>query len=349
MSSLSEELFPIGFNEFDMMIEGIRLLYKSENGMNYVVCVNDSDVSGIRDIEAVEGLKQNIAETLSHTSITTYEYLTIIIADDSASVRAIVTTISNCWLIDRTNRQLIIYENQPEDFANIKHIIEECVYGREQKAGKKAEIPKPKASDIFNFTNLLIVVNFIVYACTVMGAKGNVSIILYKSGALRPRNVIYGGEIYRMFTSMFLHVDASHILNNMLCLFVFGRILEKEWGKIKLLAVYLLGGLGGSLLYCASYRITGTDSMAVGASGSVYALFGAMIVLTVMLPELRKQVNGTTLLIVVFISLFQEIIFGQNIAIEGHVGGFITGAILAFFIQNIDNLIKENKEQNYIR
>ena len=59
--------------------------------------------------------------------------------------------------------------------------------------------------------------------------------------------ILENGEIYRLFTCMFLHFGIYHIANNMLVLFVLGQRLEPVVGKIKFILIYLLGGLGGNI------------------------------------------------------------------------------------------------------
>jgi membrane associated rhomboid family serine protease len=83
---------------------------------------------------------------------------------------------------------------------------------------------------------------------------------------------------WTLITYMFTHKDIWHILFNMLWLYWFGRIFLEYLDERKLVAVYLLGGISGALVYILSFNIfpafTGVvaDSVAIGASASVMAI-----------------------------------------------------------------------------
>jgi membrane associated rhomboid family serine protease len=76
-------------------------------------------------------------------------------------------------------------------------------------------------------------------------------------------------------TSLFLHSDVMHLLGNMVFLFLFGFALEIAIGRATFLVLYLVSGLGGTLLYWAS--VMGTDHGLLGASGAVSGLMGMYI------------------------------------------------------------------------
>lgn len=80
------------------------------------------------------------------------------------------------------------------------------------------------------------------------------------------------GQYYRLFTGIFLHANLLHLLFNMYALYVIGMQLESFLGKGKYLAVYLLSGLGGSML-----SIFFSNSYSVGASGAIFGLMGSLL------------------------------------------------------------------------
>ena len=71
---------------------------------------------------------------------------------------------------------------------------------------------------------------------------------MIECGAAYPPLILENGEIYRLFTCMFLHFGIEHLLNNMLVLFVLGSRLEQAIGKIKFLLIYLIGGVLGNVI-----------------------------------------------------------------------------------------------------
>src|SRR5215469_7143429 len=82
-----------------------------------------------------------------------------------------------------------------------------------------------------------------------------------------PTEILACKQYYRLFTSAFLHADPYHLLNNMVTLFLFGRILEDAVGPAEFLVIYFAAIVGGSLLSLWLHRHH--DYRAHGASGGV--------------------------------------------------------------------------------
>lgn len=139
------------------------------------------------------------------------------------------------------------------------------------------------------------------------------------------------GEIWRWFTSLFLHASASHLFFNMLGLYFFGKILENEVEKQWYLAVFFVGGLIGSFAFMFT-----SGNPVVGASGSVFALMGAAMLLNpvkrvhfYIFPLPLAFVAIMFLLATTIVVYFQPELGG--VAHIAHFGGLITGAMFALF------------------
>jgi membrane associated rhomboid family serine protease len=134
------------------------------------------------------------------------------------------------------------------------------------------------------------------------------------------------GQWYRLFTSMFLHqpprggsFGITHILFNMWALWAVGPALEQVLGRSRFLALYLLSGLGGSvLLYWVEPNVG-----AVGASGAIFGLFGAFFIIG---RRLGGQVGPIVFLLVLNLVITFAV---PSISWEGHIGGLVTGGLLA--------------------
>jgi len=134
---------------------------------------------------------------------------------------------------------------------------------------------------------------------------------------------IANGGYYRMVTAMFLHYGFIHLLFNMVVLWMLGRILERDLGPARFLAVYLLSGLAGSVaVYLFSPAV-----WTAGASGAVYGLFGLLILVN---RKLRRDNRGIYVLL--GLNLVLTIYAGFSLAghVGGLVGGLICGAIVTF-------------------
>ncbi|MFC6883588.1 MULTISPECIES: rhomboid family intramembrane serine protease [Actinomadura] len=132
------------------------------------------------------------------------------------------------------------------------------------------------------------------------------------------------GEWYRLFTAMFLHqrggtFGITHILFNMWALWAVGPALEQVLGRWRYLALYVLSGLGGSVLL---YLVEPTGQ-AVGASGAIFGLFGAFFVIG---RRLGGQVGPIVFLLLINLVITFSV---PGISWQGHIGGLVTGAVLA--------------------
>lgn len=133
------------------------------------------------------------------------------------------------------------------------------------------------------------------------------------------------GQWYRLVTSMFMHYGAMHILFNMWALYVVGPPLEAWFGRLRFSVLYLLAGLGGSVLV---YLISPLNSATAGASGAIFGLFGAIFVVS---RRLKLDVRGVMAIIVInLVFTFVAPALGSGpISWQGHIGGLVTGAAVA--------------------
>jgi membrane associated rhomboid family serine protease len=170
----------------------------------------------------------------------------------------------------------------------------------------------------------LIAVNVIVF---VLGrAFGDLGDQFFREGAMQ--NILVGefGEWYRGITSMFLHADILHILFNMYALWLFGPVLERRFGSVPFATLYLASGLGGSALF---YLVGDPRSSAVGASGAIFGLFGALLAASYRqrhTPAGRAVFSQLGVLLALNLALP---LFVPRIAWEAHVGGLVVGILVA--------------------
>jgi membrane associated rhomboid family serine protease len=131
---------------------------------------------------------------------------------------------------------------------------------------------------------------------------------------------VAAGQWYRLLTCGFLHVSVLHILFNMWALWVVGPPLEGVFGRVRFTAVYFVSLLCGS---AASYLFGDPRVPALGASGAIFGLFGALFVVA---RRMRWNAGGIVALIVVNLLLP---FFMPSIDWHAHVGGLVGGAAAA--------------------
>jgi membrane associated rhomboid family serine protease len=170
----------------------------------------------------------------------------------------------------------------------------------------------------------LIALNVLVYLVTVYQGAG----ISQPGGEVFNRGALVGAQIYaqdewyRIVTAMFLHASLLHIALNMLVLYWVGTIVERALGTWRFLLIYFVSGIAGSagaLLFSGPFAVT------VGASGAIYGIFGALLIL-----EYRAtgSFTGPALTLIVLNLALSFVI--PNISWGGHVGGLVGGTLATF-------------------
>lgn len=145
--------------------------------------------------------------------------------------------------------------------------------------------------------------------------------LLLNSTAFSPS--VMAARPWTLVTSLFVHsINISHIACNMVALWVVGSVMERALGHWRFLALYLLCGLGGDLGLIAWGWMLSPEwySYAIGASGAIFGLFGALLVAY---RRLGVDIRGMVVLMAVN---FLLPLFLPNIAWQAHLGGFIVGA-----------------------
>jgi membrane associated rhomboid family serine protease len=168
-------------------------------------------------------------------------------------------------------------------------------------------------------TKALIGINVGVYLAELIQGGGvyGVHSTIYEKGVLWAPFVAQG-DWWRLLTAAFLHYGPFHLLLNMLGLFWFGSLLEQRIGAGRFLLLYLVSGLAGS----AGALVVSPNSPTVGASGAIFGILGAGLVL----EQQRDYVFGGSALGVIVANLVLTFAWSGNISVGGHIGGLIGGA-----------------------
>lgn len=193
-----------------------------------------------------------------------------------------------------------------------------------------------------NVLNLIIIgVNILVFLLvTLTGGTDSMENMIRWGAAYTP--LIQQGETYRLFTSMFLHFGIDHLLSNMVLLLFVGDYLEKTAGKLTYFAVYMLGGLAGNL--CSYWYETsqGQAVVAAGASGAIFAVLGAIVILMLLnrghLEDLTLPRLGLMIVLTLVVG-FQS----ANVDNYAHIGGFIGGMAVMLFLSPFYLMRRKNK------
>ncbi len=168
---------------------------------------------------------------------------------------------------------------------------------------------------------VIIIVNFLMFIITSISSSVALNLGLIPAYLWeRPWTIL---------TNMFVHASFGHIFGNMITLFFFGTYLAGLIGDKKFLIVYFGGGILGNILYILlGYPF----SIAIGASGAVYAVAGALVVLR---PTVRVLLwffvpMPLWVLVLVFFVIFS---FIPGVAWQAHLGGLALGLVAGYLFR----------------
>lgn len=233
-----------------------------------------------------------------------------------------------CWLYNTSYEQLEVHEGQPPMFYNVRALFSQpYVYGNAPVSKPKPQ-PIRRIHPVFNFTNLLILINVAIHIILCIKGDTTDSEFMIENGAIYIEK-LQEGELYRIFTSMFMHFDWIHIAGNMFALFMAGRNLENMVGKVKFPILYLVGGIGAGAVAVLYYAITEQNIVCVGASGAVYAVVGALLWAIIINKERRRYIVLWQVIVGLVLTLGSGFAAEEGVSVSAHLGGFISGFLLS--------------------
>lgn len=147
--------------------------------------------------------------------------------------------------------------------------------------------------------------------------------------------VINHYELWRLITAMFLHGDILHIFSNMFGLLLFGAFLETYFSKRSYLLLYFISGLIGNTF---SLMLLPLDTISLGASGCVFGLIGAAVIIIIMHKDKSLLFLG-----VVYVLLFIISSFSPGINYFAHIFGLLGGLFIGYVLRKK----KQVKEYQY--
>lgn len=177
------------------------------------------------------------------------------------------------------------------------------------------------------FTYIFMIIQIAVFLWLEMNGGSTNTSTLIKYGA-KVNELIYQGQWWRFITPVFLHIGYLHLIMNTLALYYLGVAVERIFGNVRFLFIYLFAGVTG---FIASFLFS--TNLSAGASGAIFGCFGALLYFCVIYPKLFFRTMGANLFVVLALNL----VFGfsaSGIDNAGHLGGlaggFLASGILHF-------------------
>lgn len=171
-------------------------------------------------------------------------------------------------------------------------------------------------------TPALITICVILFLAMYIWGNDSENILTLLLFGANSRALVLNGQIWRLATSIFLHIGIAHLIVNMYSLFIVGRQLEGLLGKAKYLIVFLGSGILGSLL-----SIVINDGVSAGASGAIFGLLGSLLYFGYNYRLYLGTVLKTQIIPIIIINLFISFMF-PGIDAYAHIGGLIGGYLI---------------------
>jgi membrane associated rhomboid family serine protease len=164
-----------------------------------------------------------------------------------------------------------------------------------------------------------------------------VNILIFIATSIKPSAIdllgvapaTFSSQPWTIISAMFTHGSIWHILTNMITLYFYGMYVLALVGEVKFFLVYFVGGLVGNALFLL---LANPYSIAVGASGAIFALGGALVVLV---PRLKIMIFPIPIPMDLWIAIlfFALISLQPGIAWQAHLGGLVTGLVAGYIFR----------------
>jgi len=135
------------------------------------------------------------------------------------------------------------------------------------------------------------------------------------------KGFVVNGQIYRLITAAFMHVNIFHLLMNMYALYIIGGQVESYIGKAKYLSIYLFSAIIGNLLSCV---VNGFSGLSLGASGAIFGLMGTLVYFGYHYRLYLDNALKTQILPIILLNLMIGFMI-PNIDNSAHIGGLVGG------------------------
>lgn len=225
------------------------------------------------------------------------------------------------WGADLLNKKIVTKANQPTKFLDIEKYISMSFENKPEKALKPKNYIISKNT---YFTYGIIFILILIHMVISMSFDRNR--IIYKYG-ISP-NLVKDKQFYRLITFIFLHSGITHLLSNVLSLYIFGTRIEKYLGKVAFGMIYFIGGLSSGI-----FSFIFTNSYSIGASGAIFALESATLYFSM---KEKIKLDGLDYYTIAIFSIIGVLISFTDSRVDnaGHIGGFIMGIIVCSIYYN---------------
>lgn len=342
---LVDRLEKCGYRRIGVSYKEISLFYTVSQGICYLVNVIDYRDAGTSPLskEFLAELNKSLCEFLAKKGLYNPKILAVVTTYSEYVAEDLIDGLMAYWVLDVYHNELVIPQNQPENFLGLRTEIEDLIGKRHNIGDVNIRIRKGSYKNrIINFNNLMVLINVLVFFILESMGSTESSYFMLKHGAFYWPAISEDGELYRFITCMFLHFGFSHLFNNMIVLYFLGDNLERAIGGKKYLTIYLGTGLVATFVSCAYYLFVDEQVLSCGASGAIFGVIGALVYIVWKNNGRLEDLNVYRLLLFVGFSFYSGFT-STGVDNAAHVGGFMAGVFLAMLLYKFPD-----KKNNHI-
>ena len=330
LEQIAEWLLQRGYAPVDNETDG--LLYREDQEQIYVITL--SYTSKEEDSEAYVMIQRRVEFQLSTKRCKKVKCLHIVLNKDGMFEdieHKLLDRLTNVWLVAEDTGRIYIFENQISEFDGLKSDLE-CATVGFAEGHKKTAIFRVAPVNV-----VIIALNILYYIAVIILHRDLLAVydtdIMLSMGALSYETFTHGAW-FQIVTSMFLHFGLTHLGNNMLLLAYTGYELEKRVGSIPYLLLYLGSGIVGNILSLIYYHGQGTYVVSAGASGAIYGVIGALVVLLIINQVKTPSLSPRRIIIMIGITIYHGIT-STGVDNAAHIGGLLAGLLGGFLLSKI--------------
>lgn len=225
------------------------------------------------------------------------------------------------WIVDSGKRELVIPNKQLKSVLGLEKPVQELV-----TTGLQEFYELSRTHDHSYVSLAFIIINVAMWLVLQYEGGSTNGETLLRFGALNGALMQADGSYWRLFTSMFLHIGFGHLAFNVFSLYIFGSRLEKHINTFQFVGIFVFAGVLGGLASLFGSWYLGTNVIAAGASGGIYGLLGAILLLS---KASGQSLEGLSSYIIwlIFISGIVYSVVSPNVDAFAHIGGFVGGLI----------------------
>nr|WP_297939253.1 rhomboid family intramembrane serine protease [uncultured Lachnoclostridium sp.] len=319
LERINEQLPLHGFERMNLTQQGIFGFVKQEEEQNSCVIFINLPDELPKNVWSIRYSEQQVKAEIYFEGVA--KFLFVYITDEPDKIRCLCEDNFDAhWIIARNERKLLIYENQLDNYCNMKDIIEGVLV--ENKPQKKIT-----AFGTIGILGINVLIYVIMYWLCTAEQRNE---LIDNTGLFWPA-VTYNHEYFRIVTSMFIHSGINHLINNMVLLYCIGSYVEDSVGHVKFMLLYFVSGILAGVVSMSYNIINNQLILSIGASGAIFGIVGALACFIFLSKGMIKDITAPRLIFFIFLSISSGL-YEQDVDNMAHFGGLLSGFLLALIL-----------------